>query len=173
MNGQTTTRIAAAILIVLGAGHLLLTGWALRGSIAGWWERGLWAAVPLRFGTPEGSPGEAAEGLRNAVGFWAGAGSFAVPLILVGLLIWGTAGRGGAVPAWAGWTIAVWCTVCGIVLEPSPFFVGSAAGLLLVLAGWFRRRAAAPAVAAPVVEGASPRPDGEPAPQNHGAGRTR
>ncbi|MCP9946958.1 DUF6463 family protein [Streptomyces somaliensis] len=81
------------------------------------------------------------ESLRNEGAFWGGPGSFSVPLVLLGCLVRHLAGRGVAVPAWTGWGIAAWCLLGGVLLVPSPFFVGTVAGLLVVLAA--RRRAAA------------------------------
>lgn len=122
-------RWASGIMIVLGAGHLsLLTLFSLD-SITGWADRGLWAAVPLDL-TDTGTT----ESLRNDVTFWAGPGSFAVPLILLGCLIWHLAGRGVAVPAGFGWAVAVWSAVGGVLLVPSPYFAGVIAGALVIAA---------------------------------------
>ncbi|GAA0939969.1 DUF6463 family protein [Nonomuraea longicatena] len=132
--GGRLLRWAGAVLIALGAGHLsllLLMSWD---GVAGWARRGLWAAVPLTFDTG----GQPASAIRDTLVFWAGPGSFAVPLILLGALIWRLAGRGTPVPAWLGWALAAWCALGGVLLVPSPYFAGSAAGLLVVLAA--RRR---------------------------------
>ncbi|URM92401.1 DUF6463 family protein [Streptomyces sp. MRC013] len=130
-------RWAGGIMCVLGAGHLALLVLLARESVAGWAERGVWAAVPLL----EGAGGPTVESLRNEGAFWAGPGSFSVPLVLLGCLVRHLAGRGVAVPAWTGWGIAAWCLLGGVLLVPSPFFVGAVAGLLVVLAA--RRRTAA------------------------------
>jgi hypothetical protein len=133
--GGRLLRWAGAVLIALGAGHLsllLLISWD---GVADWARRGLWAAVPLSFDA--GAQTTAAA--RDAVVFWAGPGSFAVPLLLLGGLIWNLAGRGTPVPAWLGWALAAWCALGGVLLVPSPYFAGTAAGLLVVLAA--RRRA--------------------------------
>jgi hypothetical protein len=39
-----------------------------------------------------------------------------------------------AVPAGIGWGLAAWCLVGGVLLVPSPYFAGVAAGALIVLA---------------------------------------
>ncbi|MFD0887740.1 DUF6463 family protein [Streptosporangium algeriense] len=125
-------RWASGIMIVLGAGHLsvvVLTGWA---QVADWARRGLWAAVPF-FGAG-GDAVQPLETLRDKAVFWAGPGSFAVPLILLGCLTWHLAGRGVAVPAGIGWGVAVWSVLGGVLLVPSPFFAGAVAGTLIVLA---------------------------------------
>ncbi|MGY1897046.1 DUF6463 family protein [Nocardia gipuzkoensis] len=122
-------RWASGIMLVLGTGHLLLLALASWEEITAWVDRGMWAAVPL-----ERSGAETVESLRNKLTFWAGPGSFAVPLILLGLLIRHLAGRGVAVPAWIGWGLAVWCLLGGILLVPSPYFVGVIAGVLVIWA---------------------------------------
>lgn len=119
-------------MLFLGVGHLSLATISGMADIRGWLDRGLWAAVPLGIG--EADSEQTVESLRNAVTFWAGAGSFAVPLILLGFLTWHLAGRGIALPAGVGWGLAVWCALGGVVLVPSPFVAGAVAGALVVLA---------------------------------------
>jgi hypothetical protein len=133
MLTNTENRIASVILIGLGAGHLTLSIVITHVTVAGWIGRGLWASVPLR--PPD-------DGLRNGLAFWAGPGSFSVPLVLLGVLIWHLAGRGITPPAALGWGLAAWCLVGGLLLVPSPFLLGSVAGLLIVRAA---RKTARPA----------------------------
>jgi hypothetical protein len=111
----------------LGAGHLSLLTLISWGNVSGWLDRGLWAAVPLDLSDSGGD-------LRNEVTFWAGPGSFAVPQVLLGCLIWHLAGRGVAVPAWLGWAVAVWSALGGVLLVPSPYFAGVVAGALIIVA---------------------------------------
>ncbi|MBF6191869.1 DUF6463 family protein [Nocardia implantans] len=125
-------RWSGAILLVLGAGHLILLALSSWGNITGWAERGIWAAVPLTLGDEDIV--QTAESLENKLTFWAGPGSFAVPLMLLGLLIWHLAGRGVAVPAVIGWGLAAWCLLGGVLLVPSPFFVGIVSGALVIVA---------------------------------------
>ncbi|MET7459720.1 DUF6463 family protein [Nonomuraea sp. NPDC005501] len=129
--GKRLLRWASGIMIALGAGHLSLLAMTAWQDVTGWADRGIWAAVPLDLS--DGGVKTVAS-LQNAVTFWAGPGGFAVPLILLGCLIWRLAGRGVAVPAWIGWSLAVWCVLGGVLLVPSPYFAGSVAGLLVVLA---------------------------------------
>ncbi|MEV1005553.1 DUF6463 family protein [Nonomuraea sp. NPDC050202] len=126
-TGKRLLRWASGIMLVLGIGHLTLLTLISRDDVAGWVERGLWAAVPL-------SPGTGGN-LENQVAFWAGPGSFAVPLILLGCLVWHLAGRGVAVPAGIGWGLAAWCLVGAVLLVPSPYVAGALAGALIVAAG--------------------------------------
>ncbi|CCH30283.1 DUF6463 family protein [Saccharothrix espanaensis] len=121
-------RWASGIMVVLGAGHLVLLTVIRWDGVAGWVTRGGWAAVPLF------APERTVAGLDNSATFWAGPGSFSVPLVLLGCLVWHLAGRGVAVPAGIGWGITAWCLVGGVLLVPSPFFVGTVAGVLVVLA---------------------------------------
>jgi hypothetical protein len=125
-------RWASGIIVTLGVGHLILltsTTWA---DMAGWAEQGLWAAVPLDF-AGEGA-GQAMASLRSKITFWAGPGGFAVPLILLGALIWHLAGREVRVPAGIGWALGAWCLVGGVLLVPSPFFAGVVSGVLIIVA---------------------------------------
>ncbi|MGK5674304.1 DUF6463 family protein [Micromonospora sp. URMC 106] len=130
--GRRLLRWASGIMLVLGTGHLLLSTAFAREDIAGWVDRGVWAAVPLAL--TDGGADQTVESVRNGATFWAGPGSFAVPLILLGCLTWHLAGRGVAVPAGIGWGLAAWCLVGGVLLVPSPYFAGVAAGALIVLA---------------------------------------
>lgn len=126
-------RIAGAILVALGTGHLALATVLTRATLLGWATDGVWAAVPLL-------PGATPAGARDALAFWGGPGGFAVPLVALGLLLWHLAGCGVRVPAFVGWIVAVWCLVGAVVLVPSPFVVGAVAGMLVVLAARTSRR---------------------------------
>jgi hypothetical protein len=125
-------RWASGIMLVLGTGHLVLLTLLAREDIAGWVDRGVWAAVPLA--PTDGGAEQTVESVQNGATFWAGPGSFAVPLILLGCLTWHLAGRGVAVPAGIGWGLAAWCLVGGVLLVPSPYFAGVVSGALIILA---------------------------------------
>ncbi|GAB1510261.1 DUF6463 family protein [Actinophytocola sp. KF-1] len=128
MTARAKLRWAAGIMVTLGAGHLTLLTVLAWQDVAGWWDRGLWAAVPLI------DPARTVASLRNEVAFWAGPGSFAVPLVLLGCLIRHLAGRGVAVPAGIGWAVAAWSVAGGVLLVPSPYFAGVVAGALVIAA---------------------------------------
>lgn len=117
-------------MIALGTGHLILVVLAGRENIGDWVDRGLWAAVPF---LGQGGP-PTVESLGSAVTFWAGPGGFALPLILLGRLIWHLGERGVTVPAGIGWGLTAWCVLDGVLLGPSPFFAMIVPGVLLVLA---------------------------------------
>jgi len=125
-------RWASGIMLALGTGHLLLLTLAAWEGMTSWVDRGVWAAVPLTL-TNSGTD-QTVESLQNEVTFWAGPGSFAVPLILLGCLTWHLAGRGVAIPAGIGWGLAAWCFVGGVLLVPSPYFAGTISGVLIILA---------------------------------------
>jgi len=130
-------RSASVIMITLGSGHLVLLALFSWADAVDWVRRGIWAAVPLELGGDvERSPAF----LQNEVTFWAGPGSFAVPLILLGCLIWHLAGRGDAVPAWLGWGLAIWCLIGGVLLVPSPYFAGVVAGAFVIAAARIDKR---------------------------------
>jgi hypothetical protein len=124
------SRVACGILIVLGAGHLTLLALTSGASVVGWAERGLWAAVPLVLGD---AGEQSTDALVNEVTFWAGPGSFAVPQVLLGFLIWHLADRGAPVPAWLCWGLILWSALAGVLLVPSPFLLGAVAGILLLV----------------------------------------
>ncbi|MDP4509387.1 DUF6463 family protein [Nonomuraea turcica] len=125
-------RWASGIMLVLGIGHLSLLALAAWEDITGWVGRGMWAAVPLEL--TDGGTVQTLESLQNKLTFWAGPGSFAVPLILLGCLTWHLAGREVTVPAGVGWGLAAWCVIGGVLLVPSPFFAGIVSGVLMILA---------------------------------------
>jgi hypothetical protein len=125
-------RWASGIMLVLGTGHLSLLTLLTWEDMANWVDRGVWAAVPLAL-TDRGAD-QTVESVQNGATFWAGPGSFAVPLILLGCLTWHLAARGVAIPAGIGWGLAAWCFVGGVLLVPAPYFAGVIAGALVILA---------------------------------------
>ncbi|GAA3445357.1 DUF6463 family protein [Planomonospora venezuelensis] len=131
-SGKRLLRWASGIMFVLGAGHLSLLALFFWERVTGWVDRGVWAAVPLAL--TDGGAVPTVESLRNGVVFWAGPGSFSVPLLLLGCLVWHLAGRGVAVPAGIGWGVATWCLLGGVLLVPSPFFAGIVSGALIIVA---------------------------------------
>ncbi|MFI7680273.1 DUF6463 family protein [Actinophytocola sp. NPDC049390] len=131
MSPRATLRWASAIMIAIGVGHLVVLTLTAGEHVGTWVDRGLWSAVPFL----DRDAGVTAD----AVTFWAGPGGFAVPLILLGALLWHLAGRGVPVPAGIGWVVAVWALLDGVLLGPSPFFVLVVPGVLIVLAARKRR----------------------------------
>ncbi|MFF5210559.1 DUF6463 family protein [Streptosporangium sp. NPDC000396] len=72
--------------------------------------------------------------LASARDFWSLSGSFAVPLILLGLLISHMARTGQKIPSYLGWALGVWVLVNAWILEPSGFPLGIIPVALLLLA---------------------------------------
>lgn len=131
-------RIAGAIYMVLGVGHLVTATVISRELVASWLTSGLWSAVPLAL------TGATPEVLRDVIAFWAGLASFGLPLFLVGMLLWRLARHAVLVPAGVGWILTGWCLVCTVILAPSPFYLGIAGGVLVIVAS-SRVRASQPA----------------------------
>jgi hypothetical protein len=129
MEHRTLVRSGSAVLVALGVGHLVLLAVTSREDAAGWMKRGVWGAVPLALGEKAGE--QTVGSLRNEVFFWAGVGSFAIPQILLGCLTWHLAGRGIPIPKSIAAGISAWSAAGGVLLVPSPFFVGALAGLLM------------------------------------------
>jgi hypothetical protein len=128
MKATTLQRAAAAILMVLGLGHLTLMVLFEGPAMLRWFERGLWAAVPLK------APEPTVEALKNALAFWPGIGSFAVPTFVLGAFLWSLARQDVRPGVWLGWVLAGWWAVFALLLVPSPAIFGVIAGLLLVMA---------------------------------------
>ncbi|ONM48846.1 hypothetical protein B0T44_04260 [Nocardia donostiensis] len=119
-------RWASAIMITLGVGHLVILVLTAGQHIGTWVGRGLWSTVPFL--------DRDAASVDDAVTFWSGPGGFAVPLILLGCLLWHLAKRGVPIPAGIGWVLMTWGLLDGVLLGPSPFFAAIVPGALIGLA---------------------------------------
>lgn len=95
-------------------------------------EWGGWLSGELRGADPDTH----AETVRL---FWALPGGFAVPLILLGLLLSRMARTGQEVPRYVGWVLAGWVVLAGWILGPSGFPLGLVPAVLLILASRGRR----------------------------------
>ncbi|GAB3448263.1 DUF6463 family protein [Actinophytocola sediminis] len=127
-RSRTLTIWAGRLFAAVAVMHL---AFFLVGSVdflADWAPGGpLWTTV---------SPGEP---LPQALAyFWQSIGSFAVPTLLLGLLLAGFAKQGRALPAYVTWTLAGWTVVCAVIVLPSGLPLLVLASVLLVVAG--RRR---------------------------------
>ena len=134
ISGQTPSskrliKIAGVFFMVLGVGHLIVVTVVRRDVMGAWVADGIFSVVPL------GATGAPAEMLQSAVAFWAGPASFAVPLFLLGYLFWHLAGIGVRIPRVVGWVLVGWLIVSSVILSPSPFYLGIAAAVLVVIAG--------------------------------------
>lgn len=117
--------------VAIGLGHSALVA-------AMTWEHWAgWIAGELHWGL--GSP----QMLQSKLAFWGMPGSFAIPLILLGLMAVGRAREGRALPAYVGWTLLAWAVFGAYVIFPTfGFFLVLVPATLFLLDG---RRAAAPA----------------------------
>jgi len=72
-------------------------------------------------------------GMTETAGyFWASIGSFAVPLLAIGLWLIMAARQRAAVPRSLPWLLGAWVVICVVLMEPSGFPLGLIpAGLLL------------------------------------------
>ncbi|KJY30292.1 MULTISPECIES: DUF6463 family protein [unclassified Streptomyces] len=116
------SRWAGRILVVMGVGHLVVLGVQNAEYLDEWFGGALWGLPRGEFVHPGGANGA----------FWIVIGSFAVPLLLLGLLVDHLARRGVAVPQSVGWGLAAWCLVGSTILQPTPLLLGLVPALLLI-----------------------------------------
>lgn len=91
----------------------------------GWVSGDLWGADPAT-----------EEQFRLHFGFWALPGSFAVTMLLLGLLIMRLSRQRIALPWYVGWGFLAWVVVCAALLVPSGFPLGLIPSFLLIAAHW-------------------------------------
>jgi hypothetical protein len=104
---------AARLLIAISCLHLALFTVlsSLSGHLPGWLTGDLIGAV-----------GGATDPMRETEAeFWRHLGSFALPLIVVGLLIATLARAGLSVPRYVGYGVGAWVVACSLMFEPSGF----------------------------------------------------
>lgn len=73
-----------------------------------------------------------AEQPRVAEAFWLTPGSFAVPLLALGILVVFSARKGNRVPGVLGWILAVWGILCASLLPVSGAWLFIVIGVLFV-----------------------------------------
>ncbi|WP_185845750.1 DUF6463 family protein [Kibdelosporangium aridum] len=111
---------AGRLMVIIAAVHLVGFGVASVDAVPEWLGGALWfkGLTPI----PE------AEGL-----FWASIGSFAVPVLILGLVVGWLAKQGLPVPRFVPWILGAWVLVCSLLMEPSGFPLGLIpVGMLLV-----------------------------------------
>ncbi|MCX5192543.1 DUF6463 family protein [Streptomyces sp. NBC_00249] len=121
-RSRSLTVWAGRTTVAIGLLHLVYF------TVKSWSRWDDWAGGALRsraaIDDPANSPSLSA--------FWALPGSFAVPLVLLGLLLVRMARTGQEVPGYVPWTLGAWVLLCAAVLEPSGFPLGIVpVGLLL------------------------------------------
>ncbi|MEV5983224.1 DUF6463 family protein [Streptomyces sp. NPDC052114] len=120
--GTNTAVRAGRILVALGALHLLVLGAQNAGHFGAWFSGDLWGLPREEFVEPSGAGGA----------FWISLGSFAVPLLLLGLLVAHLGRLGVRVPSSVGWGLAVWSAVGAVVIEPTPMLLVLIPAVLLI-----------------------------------------
>lgn len=119
-------RIGSMGLVVLGIIHLLVLGLDVLGEVPRWLALNLWTFEHWR-------PVRAQEldlALSNGI-FWSTVGSFALPTILIGVLLLRAQQRGWQVPPAIGWALFGWQALATVLMPPSGFPVGMAVTLIL------------------------------------------
>ncbi|MEU7278568.1 DUF6463 family protein [Streptomyces sp. NPDC045431] len=127
---------AGRVFVFLGVVHMLATLVLTFPRYAGAWFTGqLW---PMWENPVDTAPAMGA--------FWLTTGSFAVPLLVVGLLVLWLDRRGIVPPPFVAWTLGVWSVFGAVMVEPAPWvLVWVAVGLLVAGARRAGRAAVAPA----------------------------
>ena len=125
-------RWAGWIMVVQGGAHIALLGSAARVHMSDWLHGVVWA-------NPGPKPHDPGEVTQGAAYFWAGPGSFGVPVLLTGALIVWLSRRHLPVPAFVGWGYAAWGLVCAAIAGPgTPFLTAVVPAGLIVAAGRHR-----------------------------------
>ncbi|MFG2986127.1 DUF6463 family protein [Streptomyces sp. NPDC048258] len=117
-------RWAGRILLSLGTLHLVVMGAQNTQYLGDWFTGTLWNQPREEFIHPAGAAGA----------FWVTIGSFAVPLILLGVLVLDLARREVTVPPVIGWALAAWGVVGAAILEPTPMILLLVPAVLLIRA---------------------------------------
>ncbi|WP_257578376.1 DUF6463 family protein [Streptomyces sp. JJ38] len=113
---------AGRSLIVLSLAHLLGMGVQTTEHLDDWLSGALWGLSRDEFVEPS----------RAAGAFWLVIASFAVPMLLLGMLVCHLSRQGLVVPAPIGWGLGAWCLIGAAILEPSPLLLGLVPAVLLV-----------------------------------------
>ena len=122
-RARTLTIWAGRLIVAVAALHLVYFTVRSLEFVPDWASGALWTPLAMDDPMPQ------AQGF-----FWQLLGSFAVPLLLVGLLLARFAKDGRALPSYVTWTLAGWVLVCALVLLPSGFPLLVVAAVLLVVA---------------------------------------
>jgi Family of unknown function (DUF6463) len=112
---------AGRLIVLVGAGHLLVAlALYARPHVGAWFRGALW--------------GEDLAAMSAAgAALWLTIDSFAVPLILVGLTVLWLDRRGITPPSFIAWTVGIWAVLEAVIFGPSPsWLLPVAAALLLV-----------------------------------------
>jgi hypothetical protein len=103
-------------IIALGVLHMLVLGVDALGHIPGWAAGKLWTWEHW-----EPVSGQRQDLVISGFAFWSTIGSFAIPLILLGLLVLWMIRRGVAVPRFVGFGLLGWGCIGTLIMLPSGF----------------------------------------------------
>ena len=118
------TKWSGWLLVALGAVHILGMLALNLAYVGSWFSGGLWGVPLADHAGPSGALGA----------FWVVPGSFAVPLVALGITAISLDRRGARLPGVVGWIVGVWAIVLAIVLVPSPFALALIPACLIVIA---------------------------------------
>ena len=119
-------QLAGYMLIAVAAGHLLLSA---RGT------RQIWSRIAQArwWNTVRLEPVTGEEFVRSSA-FWATAGSFGVPTLLLGASVVWASGHGLEPPAWLGWGLLGWGLIAAPVAAKGGFWQVIVPAVLLIAA---------------------------------------
>ncbi len=123
MSRVNFTSAGGWVAIVGSVIHLVLTSYTHAGVWTDIVSAGWWNTVTLRPRT---------EQLRVAETFWITPGSFAVPLLVLGIFVVFSAREGHRVPGALGWILAAWGAVGASLMPMSGAWLFIVVGLLFV-----------------------------------------
>jgi hypothetical protein len=123
MSGFNATRAGGWVAIAGSLIHLVLTSSTRAGVWADIISAGWWNTITLR---PSASQLQAAEA------FWITPGSFAVPLLVLGILVVFSVTEGHRVPGALGWILAAWGVVGASLMPISGAWLFIVVGALFV-----------------------------------------
>lgn len=131
MRSSTFTTIGGITAIVGSVIHLTLTSIARADVWALIVREGWWSTITLR---PDTST------IAMAEAFWLTPGSFAVPLLLLGIVALSLARRDQAMPRTVGWVLILWGAFVATLLPVSGAWAFMAVGVLFLRGAASRRR---------------------------------
>jgi hypothetical protein len=124
MQGVRLTKAAGWIAAAFGALHIFFALIDRRDTWADAIDEGWWNTFQL-------DPTTAAE-FELSEAFWRSAGSFGVPMLVLGCYVVWSANRRHRVPEWIGWSVGTWGLIAATTLPASPVWALPVIGGLIV-----------------------------------------
>lgn len=122
-------------LVAVGILHIIVLGMDALPHVPDWLHLQLWTDEHWR---PFAA--QRPDILASNAAFWATAGSFAVPVILLGALVIWLDRRGLPVPTFVGWALLGWFAAASLIIEASGFPLGIPIAACLILGASRRNR---------------------------------